>query len=194
MAFMVTAKSAETNARVVSPTGMGTQLLRAFLFVCAAAATAIAVEPGEGRDAWVLVVDKNTTHMSGDVGDVDCARAAAGEGPALWARRDGKEWVIRDAKMLARVRALLAPMDELDRKMQPLGTQEEAWGKQMQKLSKDPEHNEAQMDALGRKMDALGKQMEALGKQIEHAAHQAEAKIAGIVDEARANGLAKPAR
>jgi len=190
---MVAAKSAETNARVVSPTDMGTQLLRAFLFVCAAAATAIAVEPGDGRDAWVLVVDKETTHMSGNLGDVDRARAAVGEGPALWARRDGKEWVVRDAKMLARARALLVPIDELDRKMQPLSKQMEAWGKEMRNLSHDPEHNSAQMDALGHKMDGVGKQMEALGKQIERAAHQAEAKIGAIIDEARTNGLAKPA-
>lgn len=171
---------------------MGTQLLRAFLFVCVAAATAIAVEPG-ARDAWVLIGDGDNTSMSGDLADVDRARATAGGGPALWARRSGKEWVIRDAKLIARVRALLAPMDELDRKMRPLSKQEQAWGKEMHKLSKDPERNEAQMDALGRKMDQLGKQMEAIGKQIEDAAHAADQKIGGLIDEARANGLAKPA-
>src|SRR5580765_3271507 len=121
MAAIVAAKSAETNAPVASPADMGTQLLRAFLFVCAAAATAIAVEPGEGH-AWVLLGDKDSTHMSGNLDDVDRARAAAGDGPALWARRDGKEWVIRDAKTLARVRALFSPIDALEHKMQPLST------------------------------------------------------------------------
>jgi len=171
---------------------MGTQLLRAFLFVCAAAATAIAVEPG-ARDAWILFGDPNGTHMSGDLDDIERARVAAGNGPALWARRDGKEWVIRDAKLLARARALLATIDPLDKKMQPLSAQETAWGKEMQKLAKDPERNSRQMDALGKQMDQLGKQMEAIGKQIEAAAHVADQKIGAMIDEARANGLAKEA-
>jgi hypothetical protein len=175
---------------------MGTQLLRGFLFVCAAAATAIAVEPGApaGYDAWVLIGDGDATTMSGNVGDGVRARAAIGEGPGLWARRDGKEWVIRDAKLLARVRALMAPIEPLNRKMEPLGKQEQAWGKEMKRLSKDPVHNEAAMEALGRKMDETGKQMEAIGQEIERVAHVAEAKIGALIDDARASGLAKEAR
>jgi hypothetical protein len=186
-------KSAETNARRTSRPDMGTQLLRAFLFVCAAAATAIAVEPGV-RDAWILLGDRDGTHMSGDTDDIERAHAAAGNGPALWARRDGKEWVIRDANVLARAHALLAPLDPLDQKMQPLSKQETAWGKEMQKLAKNPEHNSRQMDALGKKMDQVGKQMEAIGKEIEAAAHVIEQKMGALVDEARASGLAKEAR
>jgi hypothetical protein len=192
MRAIVAAKSAETNAPFVSPADMGTQLLRAFLFVCAAAATAIAVEPGEGH-AWVLIDDKDSTRMSGNMDDAVRARAAAGHGPALWARRDGKEWVIRDAKTLARVRALFAPIDELEHKMQPLSTQQEAWGKQMQQLSRDPERNSSEMSRLGKQMGALGRQMGTLGRQIGDVARAAEEKMLGIVDEARANGLAKEA-
>jgi hypothetical protein len=173
---------------------MGTQLLRAFLFVCAAAATAIAVEPGKTDDAWVLVRDRNTTTMSGNVDDALHARSIVGDGPALWVRQGGKELVIRDAKVLERVRALMAPVDELGRKLEPLGKQEQVWGKQMKKLSKDPERNEAEMEALGHKMDQLGKQMEAIGGEIERASHVAEEKVRVLVDEARANGLAKEAR
>ena len=173
---------------------MGTQLLRAFLFVCAAAATAIAVEPGKTDDAWVLVRDHDSTTMSGSSEDAVHARKIIGDGPALWVRRDGKELVIRDATTLERVRALLAPMDELGHKMEPLGKQEQAWGKQMHKLSKDPERNEAEMEALGHKMDQLGKQMEAIGNEIERASHIADQKIGTLIDEARKSGLAKEAR
>lgn len=172
---------------------MGTQLLRAFLFVCAAAATAIAVEPGDEAHAWVLLGDKDDVHMSGNTDDVDRARAAAGDGPALWARRDGKAWVIRDAKVLARVRALFAPIDPLERKMKPLNAQQQAWGEEMQKLSRDPERNHVEMSRLGKQMGAVGKQMGELRRQIGSIARAAEEKIAGIVDEARANGLAKEA-
>ena len=176
---------------------MGTPLLRAFLFVCAAAATAIAVEPGAAKsdgNAWVLVRDHDTTTMSGDGSDALRARALVGDGPALWARRDGKEWVIRDAKLLERVRAAMAPVEELSHKMEPFGKQEQAWGKQMSKLSKHPEQNAAEMEALGRKMDQVGKQMDAIGKEIERAAHAGDEKVHALVDEARANGLAKEAR
>ena len=176
---------------------MGTHLLRSLLFVCVAPASAIAIEPAAPKsdgDAWVLINDHQNTTMSGNASDALHARSIVGDGPALWARRDGREWVIRDAKLLERVRASMAPMDALSRTLEPLSKQEQVWGKQMHKLAKHPDQNEAEMDALGHKIDEVAKKMEAIGDEIERASHVAEQKVRSLVDEARANGLAKEAR
>jgi hypothetical protein len=191
MRLIVAAKSAETNARAPSRPDMGTSILRTALFLAAAAGSAIAVEAG-ALDSWVLLGDRDHTHMSGRTEDIARAREVGGSGPALYVRRDGHEWVIRDAKMLARVRALMAPLDELGKKQQPLGELEGVWGRQMRELSTDPEHNAGKMEALGKQMERVGKQMEQIGKQMERAAHVMEDKLGALFDEARAAGLARP--
>jgi hypothetical protein len=196
---------AETNGGEESPLDMETSILRAFLFVAMAASVAVAVEPSAApADAWVLVGARDSNQMSGNLHDLERARAAAGKGPALWVRRDGHEWVIRDGKWLARMRALLAPMDELGRqqgalgeKQGALGEQQGALGHKMEQLSRDPERNEREMDALGRQMDALGRQMDVLGRQMdalgarmEAAEREMKGKLSALVDEARAAGVA----
>ncbi|MCU1281918.1 MAG: Antirepressor regulating drug resistance protein [bacterium] len=185
---------------------MGTSLLRTFLFIAVAASTAIAVEPGPNRrDAWVLL-GSHDNQMSGSMGDLDRARAAAGGAPALFLRRDGHEWLIRDAQLLVRARALLAPLDELGRqqgalggKQGALGAKQGALGRTMGALSGDPERNQRQMEALGRQMEALGGEMEALGKKqealgarMETEAHALDGKMAALLAEARAANLAQP--
>ena len=184
---------------------METSLLRAFLFVAMAASVAVAVEPNAApTDAWVLVGSHERNQMSGSLHDLERARTAVGDGPALWVRRDGHQWVIRDAKWMARMRALLAPIDELGRqqgalgdKQGALGAQQGALGHKMGQLSRDPERNQDAMEALGRQMDALGakmevfgKQMEALGTRMEAAEREMKGKLSTLVDEARAAGVA----
>jgi len=184
---------------------METSILRAFLFVAMAASVAVAVEPSTApADSWVLVGPRGNNQMSGSLHDLERARTAAGDGPALWVRHDGHEWVIRDAKWLARTRALLAPIEELGRQQGALGQKQGALGekqgelgRKMGELSRDPERNEHAMDALGRQMDALGakmevlgKQMEALGTRMEAAEREMKGKLSALLDEARAAGVA----
>jgi chromosome segregation ATPase len=184
---------------------METSILRAFLFVAMAASVAVAVEPSAPPvDAYVLVGPRDGNQMSGSLHDLERARAAAGSGPALWVRRDGHEWVIRDAKLLARMRALTAPIDELGRQegalgaqQGALGAQQGALGRKMGELSRDPERNKQEMETIGRQMEALGakmevfgKQMEALGTRMETAEREMKGKLSALVDDARAAALA----
>src|SRR5690242_20008804 len=157
---------------------MGTTLLRSVLFVAAAAASAIAVEPGATRDEFILTNGKNATLSASSADEVEHAQKLAAGREALWTRRDGKEYLILDAKIVTRARALMAPVDELAKPMN-------AWGKQMQELALDPERNSNVMSALGKKMGAQG-------KKIEAAAHEMERKMYALIDEARAAGLAQP--
>ena len=185
---------------------MGTSILRSVLFVAAAAATAIAAEPG-WLDAWFLLGGDHHD-MSGSTRDLTRARAAAGDGPALWARRGAEAWVIRDARLVARARALLAPLDELGHQMSPLGEKQAALGAQqgelgrkMRLLSEDAERNAEAMEALGRRMEALGekqsaigREQEAIGTRMEAASRELEVKLSALLDEARAGGQAQPVK
>jgi hypothetical protein len=184
---------------------MGTSVLRALLFIVAAASTTLAAEVAK-LDSWVLVGDHGKhNEMSGSTRDLQRTLELAGDGPALWARRSGAEWLIRDPKILARARALAAPLDELGQEMAPLGKKQgklgekqAELGRQMRELSADPEHNGDAMAALGRKMteigdrqSAIGREQQAIGKRMEAAAHELEDKLGALVDEARAAGLAQ---
>jgi chromosome segregation ATPase len=188
---------------------MGTSILRAVLFIAAAATTAIAVEPASSSlDAWVLLGSRDANQMSGSMHDLARARRLAGDGPALFARQNGHEWLIRDAKLLARAKLLLAPIEELGRKQGALGekqgalgAQEGELGRKMGALSADSERNQRliealghQMEALGDKMSALGEQQEAMGAKMEQAEHEMQVKLAALVDEARAANLAQPVK
>jgi bla regulator protein blaR1 len=157
---------------------MGTTILRSLLFVACVAGSAIAVEPGTTRDSFILLGAHRANHVIGDADQLPHVEELAGGEPALWVRRDGKEWLVRDARFVARARALAAPVDAL-------GKQEEAWGDEMQKLARDPEANSRRMSELGRKMGALG-------KKIEAAAREMERRLYALVDEARAAGVAQP--
>ncbi len=183
---------------------MGTSILRTVLFLAAAASVAVAVEPGR-LDSWVLL-GGHDQQMSGSTRDLARARAAAGDGPALWARRGSEAWLIRDVKLVARARALMAPLDELGHKMAPLGEKQGGlgarqgeMGRKMSELSADPERNAAAMEALGRRMEALGREQEAIGREqeaigarMEAASRELDARVAALVDEARAGGQAQP--
>lgn len=109
---------------------------------------------------------------SGELADLERARAVVGDSGGLWVRRDGREWIIRDEKMLDRVRTLMEPLDAL-------GKQQGAIGKKMAPLGK-------QQGVMGRKMG----EQEALGGRMTAAVHEMQVKLAALVDEARAAGLA----
>jgi hypothetical protein len=199
-----------------------TLLLLAATLLPACSSAANSAESGKDLDAWIVLDGSHEEHMSGSVTDAERVRTLAGGKPVLWARRADHEWLIRDSKLIARARALLAPIGELGRQqgelgkqqgqlgkqMGTLGKQQGALGKQMGALSDDPEHNQArmdelskQMDQLGRQMDQLGAQMNQLGVQLDKRGHKIESmtravehQLAELVDQARAAHLAESVR
>lgn len=151
---------------------MGTTLARTALFLLAVAATAIAAE---SRDAWVLLGDEDNT-MSGSIRDLTRARKVGGPPPALWLRRGGHEWVIRDAKMCARARALQSDLEKLDQKEQELS-------REIEELALDPVANARQIEAIAHKQEQLATRIEAKAAAM-------EAQLLALADEAIAAGLA----
>lgn len=100
----------------------------------------------------------------------------------------------------ARRRALEAKMDALSERMEALSTQMESQGETIEAATARLHANQAPIEALGRQMEqaslpmeALGRQMEALGQQQEQHARRAERESRTLIEEARRNGLARPA-
>lgn len=97
--------------------------------------------------SYVFYADGSGSSM-GSGGTDDWRRAQAlraGNSPFLYVRDGGNAYVIRDAATLARVKAIMAPQQELGRRQGALG---------------------AQQGELGRRQGALGRQQGELGRQM----------------------------
>jgi hypothetical protein len=101
---------------------------------------------------WVLV-DGDDNQMNGSVEDIERARAQQRHGePLLWFRRGDHAYVIRDAGVLARLRAAWEPARALGKTMGALGKKVGALG--------------AKQGVLGEQMGVLGARQGALGARI----------------------------
>jgi hypothetical protein len=129
-------------------------------------------------DAWVYVVDDGSAHMSGSTDELKAARSLQqGDEPLFWFRRGGKKYLVRDAAVVARVRALFAPMDTVGAEMERLGERLGKLGDKMGKLGSKMERLGLKMARRGAKLARLDhddprrreleKEMEDLGAQME---------------------------
>jgi bla regulator protein BlaR1 len=78
-------------------------------------------------EVYVLLRGKGEIMVSGTPDDVDRARELqrkAGDGDILWTRRNGREYLIRDAATLQAVRDLFRPQEELGDQQGKLGDQQ----------------------------------------------------------------------
>ena len=150
-------------------------------------------------ESWILFTGKDQVTMSGSSDDYKRVKKLYKEsdGEMLWFRRDGKEYVIRDAATLKSVKELWKPVTELGKQQAKLGAEQArlgaqqaelggqqaalgakqaALGAQMATLSAeqaargreaDDDEYERRAEELGRKMEELGRQQEELGRQQE---------------------------
>lgn len=86
------------------------------------------------NDSYILIRgeekgDGLSVMMSGSTDDIDKVKRLRQGGEAvLWFRQNGKEYVIRDAAMLARIEALFEPMSKLGDEQSKLGDRQSALG------------------------------------------------------------------
>ncbi len=91
--------------------------------------------------------------------EIDAARKVA-KGPFLWFTHEGKSYIVTDPAIIAKIRAMYKPMEELGRKQGRLGKQQEEFGKQMEELSR-------QQEAVGQvRMPDLSKEMAELDQAM----------------------------
>jgi hypothetical protein len=169
--------------------------------VCAPAAFA-------SENAWVVVHDGNNVNMSGNLRDLDRARSHLKDlGPEyLWFRHDGREYVVRDGKVLEQIEEVIRPQQELGQEQGRLGKHQARLGQQQAKLgmrqaeaalhgdeAEQRELGNAQ-EALGREQEKIGREQEKMGKQQEKLARETERRIAQLIDTSIKDGTAKPVK
>ncbi|MDB5749232.1 MAG: hypothetical protein JWP72_4080 [Massilia sp.] len=127
------------------------------------------------------------------------------QGEFLWFRKGGKQYIVQDTALLSRVRQAWAPTEKLGREMEKHGEEMGRHGKAMGALGSDMALasvtlNRTKMEAIGKQMEDAGKPMEALGKKMEALGERMEAEhaladrtVRGIIKDAVASGLARPA-
>lgn len=154
-----------------------------------------------GGDAYVLIEGDDVT-MAGHSDDIRTAqRLRQGNAPVLWVRKNGKQYVVRDAATMQRMKDAHAPVQALGEQQGKLGEQQGALGERqgelgsrqgelgvkMAEIAQDQAAaalrgadtreaaNDRRMKALQDEQEALARQQEVLARQQEPLARQQEA-------------------
>jgi beta-lactamase regulating signal transducer with metallopeptidase domain len=162
---------------------------------------AFSISDTRGGDAYVLIEGDDVT-MAGDSDDIRTAqRLQQGNAPVLWVRKNGKQYVVRDAATVQRMKAAHAPVQALGEQQGKLGEQQGALGERqgelgsrqgelgvkMAEIAQDQAAaalrgadtreaaNDRRMKALQDEQEALARQQEVLARQQEPLARQQEA-------------------
>lgn len=120
--------------------------------------------------------DENASRYHGS-SDLDAGLNAARRdiaGDFLWFQRDGRDWVVRDAEVLARVERAWAAIRPVEAKMQAKGAQMQEYGKRMEAIAQEMRSHSADAASQAR-MQAYGAEVQrAAQRQAELALRQAE--------------------
>jgi len=110
---------------------------------------------GDSGNTFILKSPDGTTSLVGSIDDLKSMRRALGSERryVLWARVDGKEYVVTDPTVLARARAIFGRTDGLDAKQEVLEKQLEAMEDSQVEESKAFEREEERLDALQDELD-----------------------------------------
>jgi phage-related minor tail protein len=162
------------------------------------------------EDPWVLVRDEQRVSMSGDLANLGRARSFLTKfGPGyLWFRHAGKEYVIRDGKVLAEVEKAVgsdqakeeqeARLDEQDAelehhqaKIDKHQAEIEKWEDTGADTSKAKEQLARAQERLQREQEKLHREQEKMAREDERIARQTEKKMAQVLRSALRSGAAE---
>jgi hypothetical protein len=161
---------------------------------------AAGVVQAESRGAYVLCSTGSPgcrILISGQssVRNIKAVRARYGNGPFLWVRLDGREYVIRDRAFLDRTDALFAPIRVLEPEQAKVGQEERALEREEEHLEKVAEHDGARvrdrMHDLERQLRDVEARQKRLDDREEELERVAEGDLWRMVDEAIRSGVAK---
>ena len=132
---------------------------------------------------YVLLLDNHNANLSGSLADIDRARSLRRGGEQLlWIRRNGVEYIARDAGVIGQVVEIWKPVNELGDAQGVLGTQQGVLGTRQGQLG-------TRQGEFGMHQGILGtKQGEIAGRQAVLSAQEQVAKTAGerrALDDAR---------
>ena len=140
-----------------------------------------------GGDAYVLI-DGDDVSMAGHSEDIRTAqRLQHGNAPVLWVRKNGKQYVVRDAATVQQMKAAHAPVQALGEQQGKLGEQQGALGERQGELGAKQGELGAKQGELGVRMSeiATGQAAAALrGEDTRDAAH--DRRMKALADEQEA--------
>lgn len=121
----------------------------------------------DNGDSYALVNGTSTNltssgNWSDTRAELDKARQAAKDGKFFWFRHDGKSYVVTDPSILAELKALYAPMEDLGRQQEELGKKQEELGRQQEELGHRQGQASVATPDLTREMNELQEAMKKL--------------------------------
>ena len=167
-----------------------------------AAGVDTAIRSGAGRlvargDAYVFRDgDTQVSFSSGTSFDTIHEIREKFDGDYLWIRREGEDYLICEAILLDRVRALFAPQRSLGPQQEAVGREEAALDREEEAL--DDESNDdatrARLAAIHSKQELVSRREAELDRREEELERQAEAALWPLIDDAIRQGVAKRLR
>ena len=149
-------------------------------------------------DAFALVRPNGhgvSMHGSdGDWRDIEALKKTL-KGDFIWFRDEGKEFIVQDPGVLAKVIDAYAPVDKLGAQMNVYGEEMNKHGEVMNALGKEMEkaagnmqevhdrETDRKMREFGREQGRLGRQMDQLGRQLDRADDKKRAQIERDMDK-----------
>ena len=114
------------------------------------------------RDSFALVIGNEVVSFDGNFDDRfnDIRRNVQGD--FIYCKQKGKFYVIEDPALLAKAKALYAPMDVLSKQQEELGRQQEALGAQQEALGKQQEAVKVPTPDLSKELASLDEAMQKL--------------------------------
>jgi chromosome segregation ATPase len=115
-------------------------------------------------------VNSRVLHLRGDISALDRVLPKLATGPYLWVRLDRREYVIRDATVLAEVKKTFASLDVFERERR-------AVARKMKPVEQRAEGLEDQIDALTDRDDDLSAEEEQRLRALEQELRAAEREL-----------------
>ena len=116
-------------------------------------------QPSSKDLAYVLFMDDSSMSTSGSTADVARAKSLRKNGERLlWFRREGKEYVVRDAALMRQVEEVFKPVQEIGGQQGEIGERQGKIGERQGKIG-------AQQGAIGEKQGEIGERQGKIGEQ-----------------------------
>ena len=154
--------------------------------------------------SWAVVYGDHQVTMHGDSSDMQQARKYLPQlGPGyLWFRKDGRQFVVKDARVLEEIEETVRPQQELGmsqarlgRVQADLGRQQGALGRRQASASPDEQRDLAgAQSALGREQARIGREQAKMGKKQRELSEHMEHRVAELVDASLKDGSAREVR
>lgn len=163
------------------------------------AAAAAMLASSARKDGYIIATGHNMTfNMGTSIDAFNGVSKRFGDGPYLWVRRDGREYLITDETTVLRAEALFEPEARLSPEQSAIGREEARLDKEADHLEDRDERLTAaehkRLDEIRARLRAIEQREKELDDQQEALEREAERALWPLVDGAIRAGLAKAVR